>query len=115
MAAGVIQTTNNGRFNVDSSSCHDAIKALTSVQANHSFAGCLADPVVAGTKITFGYPGGFAQREFIIASTTATANGAAGLGSNAADFQSPELLLQALLVAFAVYMIFRGYDSGLKQ
>lgn len=118
MASGYITTFNEEyaiteKYFVEGPYCSDAIKVLTVIQDNHSFAACTNSIVVAGTKITFGYPG-FVNRELNVIASSAVEGTPPRFGT-ADDFADAAFVLQCVLVFFAVYMIFRGYDSGLKQ
>lgn len=113
MASGTVQSS-FGTAIVKSNTCTDVIAAYAVQVPDYTQAFCSRQPVTAGTKV-FYTTRDFGVLEMAVTSIDATAPGAANFGDKPLDFESSAFLLQAILVFFAVYMIFRGYDSGLKQ
>lgn len=116
MAAGVITLSTGRKFDVESDSCFHAIQALATLRTlNQTGASCSADPVTASRTVTFTYSTNPTTVVHTVSSTTASPMGAMDLGNKAADWYQVPFLLQALLIVFALFFAFKGYDSGLKQ
>jgi len=114
MAAGVITLSTGRKFDVESNSCFHAIETIQKIRTlNQTAAVCSADPVGAASTVTFTYSTTPTSVVHTVSTTTASAIDAA-IGDKSADWGSTAFLIQALLVVAAVFILFRGYESGLK-